>query len=147
MPEVAGLEPDSAPEAEIARDLIRRLVPVAPLFVVLGALGWGLTGAVSSAFALVLVAVNFAAAAALITWGARTSPAALMGAVLGGYVLRLSVLFGIVWLVKDAGWVEIVPLGLTLVIAHLGLLFWESRYLSISLAHPGLKPPSLEASP
>ena len=26
------------------------------------------------------------------------------------------------------------------VVSHLGLLFWELRYVSISLAHPGLKP-------
>ena len=30
--------------------------------------------------------------------------------------------------------------GLTLIIAHLALLFWEMRYVSASLAHPGLKP-------
>jgi hypothetical protein len=45
-----------------------------------------------------------------------------------------------VLLVRDAGWVEPLALGLTLVVAHLGLLFWELRYVSISLAHPGLKP-------
>jgi len=31
-------------------------------------------------------------------------------------------------------------LGITLIVAHLGLLFWEMRYVSLSLAHPGLKP-------
>ena len=31
-------------------------------------------------------------------------------------------------------------LGTTLVVTHLGLLFWEMRYVSLSLAHPGLKP-------
>jgi hypothetical protein len=33
-----------------------------------------------------------------------------------------------------------VPLGITLVATHVGLLFWESRYVSLSLAFPGLKP-------
>jgi hypothetical protein len=51
-----------------------------------------------------------------------------------------------VLLVKDAGWVEPLALGLTLVVAHLGLLFWELRYVSISLAHPGLKPSPLPTS-
>jgi hypothetical protein len=32
------------------------------------------------------------------------------------------------------------PLGLTIILAHLGLLFWELRYVSLSLAYPGLKP-------
>ena len=29
-----------------------------------------------------------------------------------------------------------------LVVTHLGLLFWELRYVSASLAHPGLTPPT-----
>jgi hypothetical protein len=31
-------------------------------------------------------------------------------------------------------------IGLTLVATHLGLLFWELRFISASLAFPGLKP-------
>jgi len=42
--------------------------------------------------------------------------------------------------VKDAAWVELWPLGLTLIVTHLGLLLWETRYVSASLAFPGLKP-------
>jgi hypothetical protein len=45
-----------------------------------------------------------------------------------------------VWVVRDASWVELVPLGLTIVVTHLGLLFWEMRYVSATLAFPGLKP-------
>ena len=30
------------------------------------------------------------------------------------------------------------PLALS--VAHLGILFWEMRYISGTLAHPGLKP-------
>jgi hypothetical protein len=29
---------------------------------------------------------------------------------------------------------------MTIVITHVGLLFWEMRYISLSLAFPGLKP-------
>ena len=32
------------------------------------------------------------------------------------------------------------PLGLTLIVTHLGLLIWETRHVSASLAYPGLKP-------
>lgn len=130
----------AAPEADIARDMLRRMVWVAPAFVLGGFLGWGVDGALSALFALGLVAANFAAAAALMGWGARTSPTALGAAVLGGYVVRLSVLLGVLWLVKDQAWVEMVPLAITLLTTHLGLLLWETRYVSLSLAHPGLKP-------
>lgn len=145
MAETAELD-RSAPEAEVARDLVRRMLWLAPAFVAASAIGWGLDGALSSAFALVLVAANFGAAAALLGWGARTSPSALMVAVLGGYVLRLGAILAVLWLVNDAGWVEMVPLGVTLLVAHLGLLVWETRYVSLSLAFPGLKPTPEESA-
>jgi hypothetical protein len=63
-----------------------------------------------------------------------------MAAALFGYLLRLGLLFGAVVLVRDAGWVELVPLGLTLIVTHLGLLAWEARSVSASLAFPALKP-------
>jgi hypothetical protein len=63
-----------------------------------------------------------------------------MGAVLFGYLLRLGLIFLAVYVVKDAGWVERVPLGFTIIVTHLGLLVWELRYVSATLAYPGLKP-------
>ena len=59
---------------------------------------------------------------------------------LGGYVLRLGLIFLAVWLVKDMSWVAMVPLGITIIVTHLGLLFWEMRHVSASMANPGLKP-------
>jgi len=35
-------------------------------------------------------------------------------------------------------------LAVTILATHLGLLFWELRYVSASLAYPGLKPTSKE---
>lgn len=92
-----------APEAEVARDLVKRVGWVAPAFVVLGFAFWGVDGALSALFALGLVAANFAASAALISWGARISPSAILITVLGGYPLRMGVVVGAIWLVKDAG--------------------------------------------
>lgn len=132
--------PTADPESEIARDLARRLLLVSPVFLTICGLIWGSNGVASSAFALALVALNFLAAAGLMTWGARTSPAALMGAVLFGYILRLAVLTVAVLLVKDQGWVSKFPLAITLGVSHLGVLVWETRYVSTSLAYPGLKP-------
>lgn len=129
-----------APEAEVARDLVRKVGWVAPAFVVFGFAFWGVDGALSALFALGLVAANFAASAALITWGARISPSALLITVLGGYPLRMGVVVGAIFLVKDAAWVEMTPLAITLLATHVGLLFWETRHVSMSLAFPGLKP-------
>jgi hypothetical protein len=52
----------------------------------------------------------------------------------------LALIFGAVMLVRNMWWVELVPLGVTLIVAHLVLLFWEMRYISGTLAFPGLKP-------
>ncbi len=136
----ARFEGTEAPEQELARDIARRALPVAPVLVLVGAIFWGLDGALSAAYGVALVVANFLLAAALLTWAGRISLGMLMGAALGGYILRLGLLTAAVVLVKDAGWVEMLPLGLTIVVTHLGLLVWETRYVSASLAFPGLKP-------
>ncbi|MDP8954866.1 MAG: ATP synthase subunit I [Actinomycetota bacterium] len=136
----AGAGP--APETEIAHDLARRAVPLAPVLIVACGLVWGIEGAMSSAYAVALVVVNFLVAAALMAWAARISVAMLMGTVLAGYLLRLGALTLAVAAVRHAAWVELLPLGLTLLVTHVGLLVWEARHVSLSLAFPGLKPPT-----
>ena len=134
-----------APERDIARDIVRKGVLATPLLIVVATIFWGWQGAASAAFAIAVVCVNFLLSAALITWTARISIGLMMGAVLFGYLLRLGLIFLAIWLVKDAPWVELVPLGVTLIVTHLGLLFWELRYVSATLAFPGLKPAPLTA--
>jgi hypothetical protein len=133
-----------APEVQVAADLARRALPIAPALIVAGAIGWGAEGALSAAVAIVIVLVNFLAAAGLIAWGAGRSAAALMGAVLGGYVLRLAVVLAALFAIQDASWIERAPLFATLLITHVGLLIWETRYVSVSLAYPGLKPKTVQ---
>jgi hypothetical protein len=130
----------TAPELGIARDMARKSVVVAAVLVGLSAIVWGLDGALSSLYSTVLVVLNFLAAAALIGWAAKKGPNFIMAAVMGGYVVRLGVLTVAIVLVKDASWVERAPLFTTLLVTHLGLLIWEARSVSLSLAYPGLKP-------
>lgn len=132
-----------APERDIALDLVKKGAIATPFLIVFVTLFWGWQGAASAAFAIAVVCVNFVLSAALITWTARISIGLMMGAVLFGYLLRLALIFLAIWLVKDASWVELVPLGITLIVTHLGLLFWELRYVSATLAFPGLKPAPL----
>jgi len=127
-------------ERQVFTDMARRAIYVAPVLMLLAGLGWGVNGALSAGYAIVLVLVNFALSAAIIAWGARMSLALLMSAVLVGYVARLALVTVAVLAVKDMAWVELVPLGFTLIITHLGLLIWETRHVSMSLAYPGLKP-------
>lgn len=139
---VANRPPDAPPvEWEMATDMVRRSLPFAPAPVALGALFYGVDGALSAAFGVVLVLANLVAAGALMVWGAKRSLGVLAGVAVGGFALRLAVLVLVLSLVKDLSWVEMVPLGLTVVAAQVGLLWWETRHLSLSLAYPGLKPP------
>jgi hypothetical protein len=129
-----------APEAAIGRDLVKHGLIVAPVMLGVCAIFWGANGAWSSAYGLTIVLGNFALAAFLVSFTARISYAMMMGATLFGYIVRLGIISAAVYFVRNATWVELIPLCMTIVIAHVGLLFWELRYVSLSLAFPGLKP-------
>jgi hypothetical protein len=129
-----------APEPELAADMVRRTLPFAPVLIVLAALPWGAAGAASTAYAIAIVVLNFLLAAYMLATAARISYGLMMGVALLGYLVRLGLIFLAVFAVRGAGWVEPLPLGMTLIVTHLGLLLWELRYVSASLAFPGLKP-------
>ncbi len=127
-----------APERSIARDIVRRGLLIAPVWVVVAGLIWGFGGAASAAYGLALVLANLFAAAAIITHAARISLNALMAAVLGGFIVRIGLLLAAVFAVSWHSLFEPVPLAITVLVTHLGLLTWEARYVSLSLANPGL---------
>ncbi|MGH3851338.1 MAG: hypothetical protein ACRDRT_16890 [Pseudonocardiaceae bacterium] len=136
--ETCGAGPEV--EREVVVDMIKRALP---LLVPLVGLAWLISGpkmAASVGLAVALVLVNFLLAAAMLSWGARTSSAALMGAALGGFLLRMVLLLGALLLLRHRSWVSITPLALTLLVSHVALLVWELRRVSASLAYPGLKP-------
>ncbi len=136
-----------SPAVEVAKDIARRGAIIAPAAVILGSVFWGADGAASVAYGLGIIVVNFLLAAALLGWGARISLAIMAGAAMFGFLIRLGLITVAVLAVRNASWVELLPLGLTLIITHLGLLFWEMRFVSASLAFPGLKPQKTSAHP
>ncbi len=135
----------AAPEAEIVRDMLRRGLPAVPVLVGLAALGWGWPGALSAGFAVALVMVNFALTAVVLSVTGRRSVTVLMAGVLAGYAARMGLVVIALAVVRHMWWTELVPLGITLVVTHLGLLFWEMRHISASLAFPGVKPSARSA--
>lgn len=142
--------PGPAPEVEVTKDISRRGLMVAPVVIAICAVIWGGNGAWSAAYGLGLVILNFVLAGAIITVTARISFGLMMGGIMFGYLLRLGLIVGAVWLVKDAAWISLPALGATIIVTHLGLLAWELKYVSMSLAHPGLKPkdaPSAQQTP
>ena len=136
-----------SPAASVAVDMVKRGLPLVPVGMILGALFAELGGALSVAFGMALVLVNFVLSAYLLAWASRISFAMVASVALGGYVLRLGLIFLAVWLVKDMSWVAMIPLGVTIIVTHLGLLFWEMRHVSASMANPGLKPKIAKKGP
>jgi hypothetical protein len=134
------------PEREVALDMARLGMVVGPGFVALATIFWALPGLVSSAIAFTIVVANLVLGAWIIGRAAAVSPQLLMGAVLGGFALRLLILTAVVVPIKGYGWFEVAPFAITLIGGHLGLLAWETQRVSISLAYPGL-PPSKKSNP
>ena len=128
------------PQREIVLDMAKRGLMISPVLVAIGALGWGVHGALSVLFALGVVLINFAASAAVVKKSVELPPAFIMMSVLGGFAIRMLLVLGAITVAGHFSWVSKVPLGLTIVLTHVGLLAWETRHVSNSLAYPGLKP-------
>ncbi len=127
-------------ESTIARDLAKHAVYVAPAVIVIAAVLQGGAGALGATLAIAIVAVNFVAAAAVIGRAAKISTGALLSASLLSFTVRLAVITAFGFAVKQLDAVHFPTFGIVLVCAHLGLLFWEMRHVSLTLAYPGLKP-------
>jgi hypothetical protein len=133
--------PEAPPvERQLAFDMLKRGVWFAPLVVLAATVIWGPAGASSAAVAIALVLVNLVLAALALSWAARRSLNMLMAVALGGFAVRMGLVTAVLLLVKDEPWIDLVALGVTVLVTHLGLLFWELRYVSASLAFPALKP-------
>jgi hypothetical protein len=146
-PVVAASGIPVAHESRIADHMARHALLVAPVVVLACGLLRGVDGAVSAAIGLALVAVNFFVSARLIGWAAARSLALLQGAVLGGFVVRLFALTLIVLGLEQFSFIDLPVLVLTIAFTHIGLLVWETRYVSLTLAAPGLKPGIGEREP
>jgi hypothetical protein len=130
-----------APEVAVSTDLVKRGLIVTPALVAICGVVWGADGAWSALYGVTLVLANFALAAGLIAVTIRISLTLMLAAVLFGYLIRLALIFVAVYAVKDAAWISLPALGATIIATHLGLLVWELKYVALSLAYPGLKPP------
>ena len=132
--------PTPAVERDIAIDLVKRGLLVCPLVVLVAGLIRGWDGAASAAIALAVVLANFLAAALIVSRAARISNNAAVIATTIGYVVRLAVIVVALWVFHSVSWIDFPTLGITLVTAHLGLLTWEAKHVTMSLASPGLRP-------
>jgi ATP synthase protein I len=123
---MASVEPERA--------ALRRVLPLAPiaLFIafILGGLIGGSDAAWSAAIAVVIVFLNFVAAALSVAWAARISPSILFAVAMGGFVIRLFVYTIALVLLNTLGWFSPLAFALTLVPTVIALLVVEAKTLS-----------------
>jgi len=89
-------------ETDLATDMVKRAIPLAPAIVLVAALFGGSKGAWSALLAVTVVVANFLLAAASLSWAARTSPVALMAMALGGFLVRMMLVTAVVLAVRHA---------------------------------------------
>ncbi len=139
-PEPPVGEPIDHIESRIARDLAKHALYAAPIAILAVGIWRGVDAGAAVALALALVIGNFLLSAAILGTCARRNPELLMGVALMSFLVRLALLTGIGIGIKELDIVDWPVFCVTLVVSYLGLLFWEMRSISVSLASPGLKP-------
>jgi hypothetical protein len=127
-------------EREVALDIVKHGLLIAPVILLVAGLLRGWTGVASAAVGLGIVLINFLAAAAIMTRAAKSGATAIGAAALAGYVARLAVILVALVVLRHKPWIDLPTLGFVIVGTHLGLLVWEMKYVSLTLAAPGLKP-------
>ncbi|MEY2448916.1 MAG: hypothetical protein QOH79_2392 [Acidimicrobiaceae bacterium] len=127
-------------ETQIAGDMVKRAVPAAPVIVLVAGLLGGSAGAWSALLAVGVVAANFLLAAVSLSWAARISPVALMATAFGGFLARMGLVTAVILAVRHTSWINLTAFAITILATHLGLLFWEMKYVGATLAFPGVKP-------
>ena len=137
----AGPGADAPPvERELVFDIAKRGLLVAPAIIAIAAVARGGAGAASAGIAVAIVILNLAMSGAMLSWAARTSLNLLMVAALGGFLLRMGLVVVVIAAIRHEPWVDLPTLAVTLLLTQLGLLFWETKCVSATLAYPGLKP-------
>jgi hypothetical protein len=117
-------------ELRLARSAIAFIVVLGiPVVAVAGLLG-GVPGALSAGIGALVVIGMFLMAGATMSWAARISPAALMGAVLGGYLVRLVIYALLIVLLRPVEWLSGTSLAISTAILLVAVLAWEVRVAS-----------------
>jgi hypothetical protein len=111
------------------------LLGAAALPVAAGA-GWWVGGpgvAVSTALGVAIVVLNFTAHGLSLAWAAGVSPIALQMVALGGFLVRMGIIFGALLALDHADFFSPLAFGLTVAVGVLALLTYEARLVSRGL--------------
>jgi hypothetical protein len=113
-------------EANLAKETVARAVYIGPVLVIVFALLSGWVGAWSAALGVVVVVVNFLLAGAILSISLRISLQAYHAAALIGFLLRLGLFVGAVYLIATTVEVDRIAFGVSAVVSYIALLTWEA---------------------
>jgi hypothetical protein len=117
-------------ELRLARSAAIFLVVLGLPVIAIAGLLEGAAGAASAAIGATVVIGMFMMAGATMSWAARISPAALMGAVLGGYLVRLFIYAALIILLRPVEWINGPALAISTAVLLVAVLIWEVRIVS-----------------
>ena len=113
-------------EATIARHTARRALYLGPVILAVFWVTRGVDGLIASAIGLAIVVGNFLVAGAMLSLAARVSLSLYHAAALFGFFLRLGLITLAVLIISRLVELDRLALGVTEVVAYLGLLTWEA---------------------
>ena len=113
-------------EANLAKETVARAIYIGPMLVLLFGLLNGWDGAWSAALGVVVVVANFLLAGAILSISLRISLQAYHAAALIGFLLRLGLFVGAVYLIATLVEVDRIAFGISAVASYMALLAWEA---------------------
>ncbi len=113
-------------EATVARHTAKRAVYLGPVILAVFWATRGTDGLVAAAIGLAIVVGNFLLAGAMLSLAARVSLSLYHAAALFGFFLRLGLITLAVLIISRLVELDRLALGITVVVAYLGLLTWEA---------------------
>ena len=123
---IVDLEHGPPIEANLAKETVARAVYIGPVLVLLFGLLDGWDGAWSAALGVVVVVANFLLAGVILSISLRISLQAYHAAARIGFLLRLGLFVGAVYLIATLVEVDRMAFGISAVVSYLALLAWEA---------------------
>ena len=130
MPALSPVTAATSIELSLARSAVGFLLVLGGPVIAVAAVAAGSAGAASAGIGAAVVIGMFLMAGALMSYAARIGPAALMAAVLGGYILRLLMYAGLIVLLRPVAWLHGPSLAIATAVLLVAVLVWEVRVVS-----------------
>lgn len=126
IPVAVEHQPAVAVESILARNMVKRVVYVAPVLIVALGLASGWIGAWSAALGVVVVVVNFLLAGTILSISAKISLSVYHAAALFGFFLRLALIVLSMLLISSFVEFDRAAFGISAIVAYVVLLSWET---------------------